>query len=330
MIVVYISDARDEYARTIFEKVGLPAGTRAKLRYSDKWISSPLRTGIHENQLTGSSVLLCYLEGNRGNLTSARAVPCRYARIIKSERISDFVGIDCELLGFPGSAKLADLISSADANGIVHPGPRSGSFITNVDVPIPDSLEDVTADRWGVIVHELSTCAFFKDASFVYCEKLTSSHDRQIACRNGAFPINGGTLFTARIHTYAITKESRLHDYALRVDSSAVEMIDGSQISVAFGREFFDVQFSALPTDRIRPARIRLEPGPGENGTFFVLSVEILNRRLGTALRRGSIALSGAAAATAGILPDSAPIALRIVLLAAGSIGLGLSARPSS
>jgi Ethanolamine utilization protein EutJ (predicted chaperonin) len=75
---------------------------------------------------------------------------------------------------------------------------------------------------------------------------------------------------------------------------------------------------------------IRVEPGPGENGSFFTLSINIVRRRLVALTQRLAIAISGAAAATAGILPSTVPIAVKITLLIIGSVGLGLSARPSS
>lgn len=330
MITIYISDARDEYARTVFEKVGLPTGTRVKVRYSIKRIHPTLRPGIDNNSLIGRSVAICYMSGNRGDLSSAKALACRYARVAKSERISDFASIECELLGFPATPTVSDLLRSVDSQGLLDPGPRLGFFVIDADRVTDEILTETSGDRWGEIVRELTSCSFFRDASFLYWEGFTNSHGRGLVCPQGAFRVSAGSIVTAQVHTYGVTRESRLHEYEILVDTTAIESIDGEQVAVAFGREFFELRFAMLPSERFRATRIRVAPGSGENGSFFAVPIEILTRKLSSAVKRTSIAVSGAAAATAGILPAGAPISLRIGLIVAGSIGLGLSTRPSS
>jgi hypothetical protein len=329
MIIAYITDARTEYAKTVFEKIGLPVGSRVKLRYSSKWIDPALRTQLNGNTLLAQDVLICYMDGNHGDLSNARAVALRYSRIRKSERIADFVNIECELMGFPSSPELRQIFDSADDRGLLNPGPRSGLFIVNATPLNNEQRAETAPDRWGLIVGELAKCSFFRDASFLYWEKLTSSRNRDIACRGGSYRISAGSIVTARIHSYATSKESRLHQYEMRVDSNAIEAVDGNDISVAFGKELFDLRFLILPSERMHPTRIRLAAGPSENGAFFAIPIEVMNRRFGTAMRRSSVAISGAAAATAGVLPDATPIGIRVALIVVGSIGLGLSARSS-
>ncbi len=329
MIVIYITDAREAYARTVFQELGLPAGARVKVRYSYTWIQPPLRDGLYANQLVGRDVLICYMEGNRGDLNTANAVACRYAQVTESERVADFVSIECVLRGFPSSARLPDLFAGADATGLLSPGPRSGFFVVNADTSSEEQLTNAGPDRWGLVVRRMTECSFFETASFLYCESLTNRHGQRITCQGGAFRFKTNTTVRARIHTFAITNESRLHHYEVRVDDSAIDTIDGSAISLTFGREVFDVRLLALPSDRSRPSLIRIEPGPGENGSFFTISIFIVRRRLAVAAQRLAIALSGAAAATAGILPGTVPISARIALIIVGSVGLGLSARSS-
>lgn len=330
MIVIYITDAREAYARTVFQELGLPAGARVKVRYSEAWIQPPLRDGLDSNRLGGRDVLICYMDGNRGNLENAKAVACRYAQVTESERVSSFVSIECELRGFPSSARLSDLFAAADSVGLLSPGPRSGFFVVNAEISSEEQLMDTGPHRWEHVVKRMTECSFFETASFLYCESLTSRHGQHVPCQGGAFRLKVSAVVQARIHTFAITNESRLHHYELRFDDSAIEAVDGSAISLTFGREVFDVRLLALPSDRSRMSLIRVEPGPGENGSFFTLSINIVRRRLVALTQRLAIAISGAAAATAGILPSTVPIAVKITLLIIGSVGLGLSARPSS
>ncbi len=327
MIVIYITDARESYARTVFQEVGLPAGARVKLRYSENWIQPPLRDPLNSNQLTGRDVLICYMDGNRGDLSGAKAVACRYGQITESEQISDFVSIECVLHGFPSSPRLSDLFPAADPVGLLGPGPKSRLFVVNADISNDERLTDSSPSRWEAVVRRMNECSFFRTASFLYCESLTNQRGQRLACQGGAFRLRAGAIIRARIHTYAVSNESRLHHYELRVDDSAVDTIDGSAISLTYGREVFDVRLHALPINRRRPSRIRVEPGPGENASFFTISVNITPSRIAPTLQRVAIALSGGAAATAGILPSSVPIGVRVALLAVGSIGLGLSAR---
>jgi hypothetical protein len=330
VIVIYITDARETYARTVFQELGLPAGARVKVRYSDTWIQPPLRDGLYANRLVGRDVLICYMDGNREDLGTATAVACRYAQITKSEHVSDFVSIECELRGFPSSPRLPDLFAAADPAGLLTPGPRSRFFVVNADVSSEEQLTDTSPNRWEPVVKRMTECSFFETASFLYCERLTNRRGQRLACQDGAFRFKTNSTVRARIHTFAITNESRLHHYEIRVDDSAIETVDGSAIQLTFGKEIFDMNLLALPSDRSRPSLIRIEPGPGENGSFFTISIHIVRRRLAAVTQRLAIAVSGAAAATAGILPDTVPIAARVGLLIAGSLGLGLSARPSS
>jgi hypothetical protein len=330
MIVVYITDAREEYARTVFQELGLPAGARVNLRYSHTWIQPPLRDRLYANGLVGRDVLICYMDGNHGDLSSAKAVACRYGQLTRSERVSDFVSMECALRGFPSSAKVSDLFATADSAGLVSPGPRSGFFVVDANIPHDERLVDTGPDRWGPVVERMTECTFFETASFLYFENFTRARGQTIACESGAFRFKAGAMIRARIHTFAITNESRLHHYELRTDDSAVEAIDGSVIPLTFGREVFDVRLLTLPTERSRPSRIIVEPGAGENGSVFTISIDIAARRLAATARRLAIAASGAAAATAGILPSTVPLAARIALVVIGSVGLGLSAKPSS
>jgi hypothetical protein len=330
VIVIYITDARESYARTVFQEVGLPAGARVKLRYSQTWIQPPLRDGLYTNRLIGRDVLICYMDGNRGNLANAKAVACRYAKVTKSEHISDFVSIECELRGFPSSARPGELFSAADTAGLLSPGPRSGLFVVSADISPEEQLTDTSADRWETVVRRMNECSYFRTASFLYCQSLTSLGGQSLACQNGTFRLKAGATIRARIHTYAVSTESRLHHYELRVDDSAIDTVDGPAISLTYGREIFDVRLIALPSSRQRPSLIRIEPGQGENASFFTISITIRPKRLARAIQRLAIAVSGAAAATAGILPTSVPIGVRIALIVAGSLGLGLSARSAT
>jgi hypothetical protein len=330
MIVAYITDAREEYARTVFQELGLPAGARVKLRYSYSWIQPPLRDHLYANRLVGRDVLICYMDGNHGDLSTAKTVACRYGQLTKSERISDFISMECALGGFPSSAKVSDLFAAADGIGLLNPGPRSGFFVINADISDDEQLQDASADRWSSVVERMTECSFFGTASFLYFESFIRARGQNVACESGAFRFKAGAMVRARIHTFAVTNESRLHHYELRTDDSAVEAIDGSVISLTFGREVFDVRLLTLPTERSRPSRIIVEPGPAENGSAFTISIDIVARRLAATVRRLAIASSGAAAATAGILPSTVPLVARIALVVVGSIGLGLSAKPSS
>ena len=330
MIVIYITDARESYARTVFQEVGLPAGARVKLRYSVTWIQPPLHDGLYSNSFIGRDVLICYLDGNRGNLDTAKSVACRYARITESEHISNFVSIECVLRGFPSSAKLSDLFSAADQAGLLSPGPRSGFFVVDATISTEERFGETSADRWENVVKRMTECSFFREASFLYCEGLMSLRGQHLTHQDGVFRLKAGSTIRARIQTYAITNESRLHHYELRVDDSAIQAVDGPAISLTFGREVFDVQLLAFPSNRQRPSLIRVEPGQGENASFFTISVLIMPRRLAAGMQRLAIAASGAAAAVAGILPSSIPLGIRVALLIVGSLGLGLSARSNS
>lgn len=330
MIVIYITDAREEYARTAFQELGLPAGARVRLRYSEVWIQPPLRSGLNSNHLVGRDVLICYMDGNRGNLENAKAVACRYAKITKSERVTDFVSMECELRGFPSSPKLPDLFAAADNSGILSPGPRSGFFVVNADTSSEEQLMNTGPDRWGLVAKQMTECSFFATASFLYCESLTNPHGQRVVCQDGIFRFKASETVHARIHTFAVTNESRLHHYEIQVDDSCLETIDGSAILPTFGKEVFDIQLLAIPGGRPRPSLIRVGPGQGENGSFFTISIYVIPRRLAATIQRLAISLSGAAAATAGILPSTVPLGIRIALIVAGSLALGFSTRPGS
>lgn len=330
MIIIYITDAREAYARSVFQEIGLPARARVKLRYSQTWIQPPLRDGLYNNKLVGRDVLICYLDGNRGSLANAVAVACRYAQVTESERFSNFVSIECELRGFPSSPRLSDLFSTADPAGLLRPGPRAGLFVVDAEISQEERFTDIGPDRWEQVVRRMNECSFFKTASFLYCERLTNHRGQNLACQNGTFRFRAGTIVSARIHTYAVTNESRLHHYEIRVEDSAVQAVDRPTISLTYGREVFDVRLAALPTNKQWPSLIRIEPGPSENASFFTISIYITPRRLAAAVQRLLIAASAAAAATAGILPSTAPLGARIALVVIGSIGLGLSARSAS
>ena len=105
MILSYITDAREAYARTIYEKIAGSKGFTISLRYDTKWVEPSLVKNV-DDSLKNNFILMCFLEGNDGTIHTLNALACRYAKIIKCEVVSNSLNITAELLGFPSSAKL--------------------------------------------------------------------------------------------------------------------------------------------------------------------------------------------------------------------------------
>ena len=85
MIVIYITDARTQYPPTVLTTLGLPIGAIQPYRYRLKWIQPWLRDRWRANQLVGQPTLICYLEGNSGDLKGARAFCVRTGTVVRSE-----------------------------------------------------------------------------------------------------------------------------------------------------------------------------------------------------------------------------------------------------
>jgi hypothetical protein len=156
MIVIYITDARTQYPPTVLTTLGLPIGAIAPYRYRLKWIQPSLRDRWRANQLGGQPALICFLEGNSGDLKGARGYCVRTGTVVRSEIEHAYGVIHVELQAFPAVTNLADVTHLANDSNILSSGPPRNAYVLDPAGQIVGLVRRVVIVLSVVGLHDLS------------------------------------------------------------------------------------------------------------------------------------------------------------------------------
>ncbi len=329
MILSYITDAREAYARTIYEKIAGSKGFTISLRYDTKWVEPSLVKNV-DDSLKNNFILMCFLEGNDGTIHTLNALACRYAKIIKCEVVSNSLNITAELLGFPSSAKLKALTADCDERGLCKPGPKDGYFVVESRSPTWESTNDYKPESWMKIVEKLACTKYFAQSSFIYVEKVCAESNKTTITTDGnSFELMSGNKFKIYYHLYGKSVESRLHRYTFQLEGDGIRALTKDDFNTEWGiggGEFKFLVTSPPAGNNIAYSKITLKPTGSEAKGFEILfhiaSIQPLWAKVERVL---FVAISAGGATAAGVLPATVPVFIKLSLIFLGALGLGLA-----
>lgn len=319
MIVMYITDARDQHIRNVLTTSAVPVGSHNRYRYDKRWIDPQLWHRWEEDDLIGDRVLVSYLQGNSGKLENARAVPVRYGRVISSEVKGSFGVLDVALDDFSKAIVPPELREENDVMTIVQP--RNGRFVIQHEVSPPDEARDVAG--WQATVSTFGYLDTFRDSSFIFVEHLSQPTGKTIDVNaDGHFGLRPKSLVELSLHVLMPRDRAPMHTYNVVTDTSLLRSAQPTQLH--FGHRFSTERLLIQTPDRPQRALtyIYILPEPGTRGPEVRLLVDLREPAGRRALAFGVPGSAAAVAASAGVLPAETPLWLRFVMVAAGSAGL--------
>ncbi|MGC4943003.1 hypothetical protein [Kribbella sp. DT2] len=322
MIVMYITDARDQHIRNVLTTSAMPMGSHNRYRYDRRWIDSQLWQRWDRDGLVGDRVLVSYLEGNTGNLENARAFPVRYGRVIRSEVKGSFGVLDVALEDFTKAVIPPELRADSEAGVMSIDQPRNGRFVVEHEVGDPEEARDVAA--WQATVSALGRMDTYRDSSFIFVEQLGRAADgKPIAVNSEShFDLQPKSLIELSLHVLMPRDRAPLHTYSVLTDTSLLRSAQPAQLH--FGHRFSTERLLLQTPDKAQRALtyIYILPEPGTRGPEVRLLVDLREPASRRALAFGVPGSAAAVAASAGVLPAETPLWLRFVMVAAGSAGL--------
>ncbi|MEU7810473.1 hypothetical protein AB0B18_28795 [Micromonospora chalcea] len=327
MILMYVTDARPDYALNLLATTAYPRGFVNSYRYASKWVEPKLWSRWGSDGLVGETVLVCFLEGNKPGLLDAVAVPVRFGRVVGSETFGQFGVLEVALEAFAGARMIDELIEGRSERGIVAAGPPVGFFVSDV---VMAAGVDQANDRagWQGAVAMLSKMKTFAEASFLYVEGLSmgaSGHDRYPTPRG--YELASGRLYELSIHVIVPAGVDGHAVYRLHVDGDVVKLAEPPELR--FGHRFsahrIPIYIASAPLRH--GGYIRIAPDPTVIGPEVKVPVHVRDGLLRRSAPIAAAATPAGLAATAGVLPDSAPIWLKIGMVVIGSTGLALATK---
>lgn len=326
MLLMFITDARPQYVQNLHSTSALPRGARNRYRYDKRWIAPGTWLQWRDNGLVGKSILIAYLQGNDGALMSAIAVPVRFGRVISSQTLGRYGVLDVSAEGFGGGRVPLQLTKSTADPVLALDGPRSGHFVLDVpDVRLPDHGDDM--NDWQETATSLASLDAFRNASFVYVEQICYLNDSTPIppTPTGQYIIRSNRSIEVVLHAIAAPRSIPAHKYRIQVDESLLRLAQPTDLQ--FGHKFSTERIAIECKGRRRHelAYIQLVPDGDTIGPQLRLSVGFRQTAAHRALDFGLPGMAAALAASAGIVPPSAPLWIRILMVTIGSAGIAIS-----
>lgn len=324
MLIMYVTDARPQYITNMLTTLGLPRGGHNQYRYDRRWIEPSVWQRFRDGASIGERILICFLQGNGSGLTaSAKAWPVRFGKLARADVAGHFAVLEVDLECFVGSRHVLEP-RVEDSDGFVKPGPREGFFVTDAACYIPTVEPDDLLD-WQDSVDNLRRLDAFLGASYIYVDGIIDiTNGSRITPNNGVFEIRAGREYELTLYSVVPATSPGIHVYRTQTDT-ALTITAGSN-ELKFGHKFSAarIPFASLTRKNGSQGQIRLSPEMGLLGPDLVLRFRLRRGHVRRALAVGAPASAAAIAASAGVLPDNAPLWLKIGMVISGSAGLAL------
>jgi len=164
----------------------------------------------------------------------------------------------------------------------------------------------------------------FHEASFVYFEGVVekkSGWSKHLA--GGEYKVYPGETFD--IVVYGISPDIRpdSHGYRVQCDKNMLHVLDHEEFGLGYRFDRIDIPFR-VDAKRPNVSRLRIAPHSGVVGCEIDIGIRVRERPLRRLFSFVAPGMAAATAASAGILPDTAPVWVRLGVLSAGSIGVAV------
>lgn len=324
-VIVYVTDARPTYQSNLLAAAAGPHGSHHTFRHRSRWINSTLWSGWSTTSLSGADVLIAYLSGNTPGLPNVRALPVRFGQIITAEKNGDYGLLTMVLGGWCGNGFVGDNQALFDEVVGAH-GPRNGSFVLRSNEPLVTGPEEEVA-AWSEVADQLGTLPEFAQAPMLAIQGLRSwPRLKLVAPKGGEFPASRRRSYEIDLTSIAPRHLSGPRAL-LRVVSShpGVQVMTNDSIDAGyrFSRSrviLYVADADGAPTVDVTVLAEGSALGPSAKMRLRLRS-SLLDRLYGVLLPGGSAAV----AAGAGILPQEAPLWLKVVMVLVGSAGVGIA-----
>jgi hypothetical protein len=324
-LIVYVTDARSAYQANLLAAMGRPIGSHHVFRHGKRWIDSDTWEEWSTESLTGTDVVVAYLTGNEPGLPSACAYPVRSGVVVGAEKAGEHGLLTVRLNGWCG-VSFANHNPALSTEITSKRGPEIGSFVLLSQIPVEVTIQDEIA-AWSEVANQLRALPEFKTTPMISIQAVrTWPRCRELKPSRGKFHVERGRSFEIDVIAIAPKQSSPSPSQVKSVSTApGLRVMTNASIDVGFRLNRSQVLVYASEEERAPTADVTflVEDGQLDPQVRIRLRLKssVIERLNGLLLPGGSAAL----AAGAGILPQDAPIWLKVVMVLVGSAGVGIA-----
>lgn len=329
MIVVNITDAKPQYLQSAINACALPIGAIIPLRYRTKWVQKSILDLVAKGSPL-PPLSLFFLSGNRGDLRDSQAIPMREATVKTAMIVGDFLAIDARVGQFYDESFIA-ACSSGELLASLLAFPKEGHYVFE-DPGVVTNLASTaknTAAGWQSATNRLASTPALTGAHFCFIEKVIETDRGPVSMSsNGELILAPDRHYEAFIHT--ATRDSSTvgqpHIATLALTPDLGDISDVPDIPLITNYDHRTIAFRTQCTRR------------RSRGTLFLSSIVPLSPEVTVkamipehkgleVLHRSFAGLGAAFVGSAGVLPESTPLVIKIALILTGAIVIAITQR---
>jgi hypothetical protein len=193
------------------ETVNVKGKLGLTIRYMRKYVQPELWQHLDANKLAQHDALFGYVDQNKKSSRPA-IIPCRFAKIERSECEGRFVVIDLSVRGYPKLSDQESVDQEIESSFPSSPewdehGTKLGgqfALFSNKRNCSFDETSDI--EHWQGIVDRLGECLDYKDQPFfprvIGVYEHATSGKRQVEPARGVYPVKSGSSYELKIAHY--------------------------------------------------------------------------------------------------------------------------------
>lgn len=320
-MLVFVNNARPQYAQNLLNSAALPMGAIHTFRYAMKWVEPSLRLKWEENGLVGRLVWIVFHELASG---SRELTPVRRARVVHSE-FAGLLGIlEVAVDAFSGDGSVAGLVPGFDEAAYWTQPAREQFSVLDVAV-LPVRLQADDVHSWQLVAGRLAIRETYRSSSFVFVEGIREIGGNWYPHAKNTYRLSGSNSAEIVIHSLSPSTAVDGGTYELRTDPDVLIVSPTPELRLGFKFNRFAQRLLVVDPSRRSTAILDLEPdhdGVSPTVRLLVETSPTLGGRITAYLLPGA---SAVIAALAGVLPTEAPLELRLAMVALGSLGLAVA-----
>lgn len=327
MIIVQISDAREQYVKSAIDSSALPVGARVPLRYDTRWVASDIVKAVQRGDQL-DDLMLCHLSGNTGNLEHARSVPIRLASVMSAEVKGAFVVIEARAGEFL-EADFIRAVADGPIAGAVLERPREGAFVyhATTDIEGAAATDPDLVRGWQQAVEVLGGSESMEAVHFCLLEGVRGLDGAFVPFdASCALSLQSDCDYNVPLHSVSLRSSvgGKTAIVTLTVDQEVYSLRDTPDFQLGRRFDSRQVGIKSKATDRKVEGSIVLASSDPLMPHVSLRGV-VHPKPFSAILRRVPLGLGAAIAASPATMPDDWPLWAKLTPLIVGSIIVAVS-----
>lgn len=323
-IVTLITDAKKTYTQSALNIIGLPSGSRVRLRYDLKYVQSALHSALSSDELKGAQVALFFLDNNDGEFLASSVTAMRECEVCYSEVMAEHLMMEVSLGGFIQFKNEQGILYEEFKEGMLAAGPKKKNFIFCLDALSEEIESSDSPHSWANVAVNLSAVSDLSKLASVNIEGIFEG-EKAAKIKDGVFQLRAGKQYQIRIRAIAESNEARVRKYNFLFDNDLVKMPNLLPIEIQMRHDRYDRMLKTNNALNSSQTTLSVIPESDDGAPSFSLSLAIKPSYTRLVVSRLPLAMFSSLIALAGMLPESVGFEIRAIIGLVGAMGLAIT-----